>query len=122
LASYNEGIIIRRNENKTLFLTPLDCVSVSLLKGVSVEQNLSTPGFDSIHLDGRSRFGHNDNCLAPEDLRAHGHSLGMITCRGADEPPLELFLGALSNLVVGTPNLERFDWLQIIPFEKNFST
>ena len=90
-----------------------------LVVAVPVEYDFGTEAQDGVDLDVRRVAAHDDVRLKAQFARRQGNPLGMVAGRGGDDALGSLPGGQLVQLVVGAAQLERKNWLQILPFEHN---
>ncbi len=105
---------------------PLGHEPVAVCLGVRVavagENHLGSHGLDGLDLDLGCRLRHDDDGLEVEVSGGVGHTLGMVAGAGGDDSPGPLLGREVGNAVVGAPQLEAEDRLQILALEEDVLT
>ena len=88
-----------------------------LIIAVAVQDDFGAAGAHRIYLDARRVTSHNYGRLDAKALCRHGHALSMIARRSGYHAPSQLYLGQLTDLVVGTAYFEAEYRLQVFTFQ-----
>ncbi len=112
-------IIIGVDEDELPLLGDHSCVGTGLVVGVPVKDRLRLVALHCIHLDLGGGGRHDDDRGNPEPQRRERHPLGMVARRSRDDAVLPFFEGEACDLVVGPPELEGKDGLEVLPFQKD---
>jgi len=84
-----------------------------------MQHHLAAQRAHGIHLDLGRGGGHHDHGAGAELAGAHGHALGMVAGRGADDAALQLAGGEVRHLVVGAAQLEAEHGLLVLALEQH---
>ena len=91
---------------------------VRVVVGIALQHDGGAERGHGLDLDLRGRDRHHDRRLGAEPLRGEGDALGMVACRGGDDPAPELGGGEARHLVVRAADLEREDRLEVLPLQE----
>ena len=99
-------------------LAQASCLGAGRVVVIAVQHHLGPPGGNSPDLHLRRGDRHHDHGPAAQLLGPQGNSLGMVAGAGGNHTPLQLGRTQAHHLVVGTPQLEAEDRLQVLPLKQ----